>query len=712
MPRIPIYTQRVVPGGGVPVPQIKGSLPQVNMGEGLAAIAGGLESITAAGKFGQDVDVQILQIQEQQKKEKEILARAAQRQRDEDGKVYTLGALAKAKFDWVQRYSDMTQKAEPGAPGFTADFINQFDEYHKTATEQAPTPEAKKFLDERLQDLRLTFLDDAVRFQARAKTEYRISTVEDSVKNMGQAVYLRPDLYGKSLAEQKAVIESLDVPSDVRKKLMTYAVEKLSENAAEAIVTRDPLGVYNQIKSGKLVGPLRMLPAEKLDRLYAISEREVESRKREAEVQRREALLDVNRQADNASAALVRTGDTGVLPDLVRKMSALGDAQGARNLQTTMNTYKEAYGVLNKTSELPFQDRLAAINALEPQVDDRYYKTKTQALDFARRIVGQDMIEFRRDPAEYVMPQAIKDLTTIGNGQDLEAVTDRSLELQKQYGVAAPEVFGKSRAADLKDRYHALTDPEQKLQFVEGLKEYGKHERAALAELGLGPAQNFALMLGADNRPLARTLISVAELKPSEIGYDTIAADKPKKDVASNFYSGSMGETLTRQAMVTGTPDTAAMAKDLENLTVKYALFSGNVEKAMTDIWENNFNFINDDSLAHVWLPKKGVESKEVKNALTGIRDNLIPADINLTFAGREGLDEKYLFDHFVKNGVWVNSADGSGFTLYDPITNRAVPDKNGKPFSVSLDQVVSYQGPGPGRLPFMDMDDDFSGIN
>lgn len=225
--RVPIYEQRTSVDAGPGPAMVSG---RSGIGEGLQQIG------QALGQAGQTA----FSIAKQEQ------ARAL-REEEETAKVWTANAVAKARADLTRDLIGRQNTAAPGASGLTAGFDEAATEYEKNLLANAPNETARRFLQERLLSLRADLAGNAMTFEETERRRWRADTLGQAIDTAAGAVAADPTAYSKTLAEQLAVIDALDVPPAQRAELRQKAIDTLSKGVVMGEVERDPRAARRQL---------------------------------------------------------------------------------------------------------------------------------------------------------------------------------------------------------------------------------------------------------------------------------------------------------------------------------------------------------------------------------------------------------------------------------------------------------------------------------
>ncbi|WP_172677098.1 hypothetical protein [Salidesulfovibrio brasiliensis] len=398
-------------------------------------------------------------------------------------------------------------------------------------------------------------------------------------------------------------------------------------------------------------------PAQ-VSQLDAVYRGEVRRVKREREEFQRDRLAALSPLLEDSLASAMTEGTAmDGTEEMIAELGGLGERG-----QELAGAYAEQFArvshvwdVLDSVKDRPFGEQRAAVEVLRPEPGAQGYRADMDMYERAVSQVQQKAKAFADDPAGFAMPEAMRRAENSGvEEDDLAGRAALVLQVQKELGAEYPRILPKEQAARLKEKFRN-DDADGKAGLLLEVEHYGDHTRQVLTELGLSHAENFAAMLYLRDKQVGRKVLRAASMKLDELGADKEVAKTVRADLNPEFYSGSMGEVLTKQARLTGDPAYSRMAKELEDLTLKAAMVDGDAEEALESLW-GGFSFLTDEELAVAWMPKEHDED-EVEDGLRILR-------------ARMGKNSPALHDC-----VWKNAEDGDGFVLVHPALGSVIED-------------------------------------
>ena len=247
--RIPRYQQQVG-APSISTPTVRGvATPEDPTGAAMANLG------AEFGRAGQRLEI-----------EEEKRRRIKEKQELEDAKLEAHSVLSDARLTWTEQMLAAKEKAAPGAAGFTPEVLKQFDDYSAKAIGDRPSAITKRLLQEGFQNLRTNIGQDALVFEAQARVDHRVNSVEAGLNKAAQAVLTDPRQRAIALNEQLAYINSIDIPPKAKEALKERALQSLDSAALNGEInrsrnsTRAMDGLLDRMGKGEFAG----VPAQQL----------------------------------------------------------------------------------------------------------------------------------------------------------------------------------------------------------------------------------------------------------------------------------------------------------------------------------------------------------------------------------------------------------------------------------------------------------------
>lgn len=299
-------------------------------------------------------------------------AEVMRRSEEEEGRAWATSSVSEARLKWTQELANRQANAEPNAPGFTPNLLNDYDSYMQEAVGQAPTKSAKKFLGERLLEYRTMLGEHAIGFETKARLDWRNDQFTGAIENGKKTLTTDPSQFKDILAEQLAVVDGSAMPPIQKSAIRDKAISGLAEAAVWAQIKKAPAAFLTDIGfmgTGKRSGDIQgltgnaafdMLPFDKKTHMLDLAVREKAAN--DADVDKR-AKEERQKLSDNAMKDI-----WGKLADKTLRRS---DIEGARLI-------------------LPQAEYHSALKALEAMHDGRGQKSDPATFNRVQRLLTDE----------------------------------------------------------------------------------------------------------------------------------------------------------------------------------------------------------------------------------------------------------------------------------------------------------------------------------
>ena len=347
------------------------------------------------------------QMQRKQEIEAEKQRVALERQQLEDAKVETASVLSDARLKWTEHLLKAKETAAPGAAGLTPAVLKQFDEYSKQIIEDRQNPHAKNLLNQGLSNLRTQLGQDALQFEATARIDNRVNTLEAGINKTAQAVLTSPAQRSAALAEQLAVIDSMEIPPKQKEAMRERAIQTIDtaglngEIGAARNSTKALDAVLDRMQKGEFAG----VPANNLAAAEArvgnfkntlIVKAEAAERRRMAGLEQMERRLswyvengkdippaEFASFAKSARGTVYEGAVSGIIAEqkAVSELSLLPPAQQVAKV----NAIAQSYGAA------PSKEQITHLSKLQRYVDGNIKLMTDSPLSYAMQKEGADV---------------------------------------------------------------------------------------------------------------------------------------------------------------------------------------------------------------------------------------------------------------------------------------------------------------------------------
>ncbi len=168
-----------------------------------------------------------------------MLANQAKRE-EEAGRAWAVDAVSQARLEWTSRLQNSQANAPLGAPGFTENFVAEFDAYSAEALKNAPSESAKKYFHERLADIRTSLGEKAITFEASARVDYRDTQFNKAIENNQKLMMADPGQFEVALSETLAVIRESALPPKQKADMEQRAIVNIASSAVWSHMNKSP----------------------------------------------------------------------------------------------------------------------------------------------------------------------------------------------------------------------------------------------------------------------------------------------------------------------------------------------------------------------------------------------------------------------------------------------------------------------------------------
>lgn len=383
--RIPRYQQQIGAQAGA-TPTVRGTAaPYDPTGAAMAGMGDEMQRIGARVRREQEI-------------EDEKKRRVKEKQELEDAKLEAHKVLSDARLSWTEQMLAAKEKAAPGAAGFTPEILKQFDDYATKAVNERPNAITQKLLQEGFQNLRTLIGQDALGFEAQARVDHRVNSVEAGLNKAAQAVLTDPRQRAIAMNEQMAYINSIDIPPKAKEALKERALQAIDSAALNGEINRSRNstkamdGLLDRMGKGEFAG----VPAQSL----AAAETRINNFKNslviKSEAAERRRLTGLEQQSKRLSWYVENGRDIpqGEVDAFIRQSKGTPYA-GALDM---ILADQKAIGEMAKLAPA---EQVAQVKALERSYGDTPSKEQLQHLGKMRGYVEKNLKLLNESPLDY-----------------------------------------------------------------------------------------------------------------------------------------------------------------------------------------------------------------------------------------------------------------------------------------------------------------------
>ncbi len=662
------------------MPRIGNYEPQVSVrGAGLGAGPTNIEATTARGltAVGRGLD--------------EVQA-AIERGRDEDAAAWSAQTLAQAQSDWTQTLLTRKQAAPAGAPNFTPQLLQDFDEYSKKTLEQAPTKNTKQFLEQRFTALRGSLASDAIAFEAASSAANNTAIAKKSIDSARSELQVRPEVFSERVAERAALIDSMRLPAHDKQALTDYALTSMAHDATLGLIQRDPRGTLKLLNTEQ--GKTGVAAIEALDADHRIELRnaaEAEVRRLDAEQQSKltEARLAMNDQLRDIAVAAQAGIPVTNLPSKGTLTALFGEYEGQQRYEGAQRA-AQLSNTVAKMHTLPTADLIAQAHSFVPtQVEGA--ADQAQVAGFIGGRTEAILRDRAKDPAGYLVqysPTARDAWTRFSTAQqpaEQAAATENYLSTvraeKERLGIPGSDVLPNAYADGIADQINTAQNGEQLASTIE---REGARWGAAWPQVygQIAPKlSDTALVVGSGiPRAAATALTSMSQLKDAELKA-LLPPSTKWEDVQAAV--GKQLQDFQRSFPAEGARTFNAFNEAATRLTVRNmqqgASRGDAAAKAYQDLIGSQYQMIELRGVT-MRVPAS-LDGRAIEDGAKAALANFDAT--NLTIAAPPGsplTPEEYaqqFGEHVRQYGYWMTRPDGEGVVLY--VDGGPVFDQGGR---------------------------------
>lgn len=597
--------------------------------------------------------------------------------------------FSEAESAFTAQYSKAKEEAPADGKGFTEKMQEDYETFVSKAMENAPdSPRAQQLLTAKFARKKGAVLQDALSFQSRRSAEYQVIRTEKAMDNHSNTVRADPTQLPDTIQQQSELILNMNVPENIKDKLIIGGAQKLHDSALDGLVTQYEKGPVTVTEVDQLIGELksgqRGYKKGSSPEMYDAALTRLENRRKSIEAGTK-ATLGTD-MADTLASIGAGNGDPGLVTK-DRLVSLYPDKPEvvARNLQQIQSA-KDLHSYSQKMVFTTPAEDAEQEEALQAKIAGRgaAFEARNKAAYQQARAQKQKAIQ--TDSAAYVLradPQLAEDYIKAqqsGDVEDFASVLGRMDTLQEQIGVPAHrrQYLGNGAAKEAVARLNAAA-PEQAADQMEFLSnQYGgkyPHVMKELQKAGLdGSYQVLARLDGIEDVTTRKNLASAlksgrAELVKPLQGTDISDTDRELKDLFGDFQ-GSFN-----QAGATGANIVANELGAAQLLAYSYVGKGESpadaAEKAYSDLIGNRFDF------QEGYRAPKGTGDIAQLHTQTMLRDlrqeQFLPiavgpyTDPGMDTPDTEAYRQGVAYRRAKNEGIWVNNEDSSGVVLMVP---------------------------------------------
>jgi hypothetical protein len=661
MPSIPIIEQRTSAS-------MAGLGPGPSGGRGLEAVG---DAIGNAGRAQTEVHLREIEL------------------RDRDAIAAANAEIASARTHWIEQYQQRQQNAPAGAEGFTPQLMEDFDKDKSERLQRAKTPNAKRYLEQKLADVRLGLYDDALSYEAVAGAKHREGLLMQSVDGAKIAAGFRPEEFDSLLQEQNAGIAATGATAQRAEELRTGVKAQLAEAAVLGLIERNPAATLKQLNNEKSnISSINALTFEDRNRLRTTAEAEVRRLDAEAKGRQVEARQAMNERLQD----IVTAAQLGIPIDVPPKavLQALyGEQDGAKRHQFAT----QLAGVSNVTAQMHQMStpELAAASAMYRPTSVEGASDQVQLQAIVARNAKAIAADREEDPGGYLLQHSPLVQQAFAKVSDDPAGFMSALRAEKErLGISSPAALPDAYVQRISDQINQAGSAESLAQRIdEEAQRWGKAWPQVQGQL-MGKISDVAMVIGSGiPQSSAVALAATAHMGDAEL----------KTMLPPSTTWGNLTQRIDSQfadfqnSMPPEAAKTVAAVKDAAaRLALKYMHDGDSLIKAAgrahRDLVDSQYLLTRFRGKT-LRLPRQA-PVREITYGAQVLLDKYEPQGAIAVPPGAAMTVDEYSlrFQAYVrKNGYWVTRPDGEGLRMY---VDGGPVVAGGKPFDATWQELAT----------------------
>jgi len=668
MPQIPTYQRRATPQGTMGIQPVA----PADVGRSTAVVGQALGQVARAQDDVNNADAEM---------------------RLREGRVWANKAYLTTQAEWQKQLTERSEKAPLGAPDFTTTLLKDYDEFAAERLKNAPTRDAREWLEARLGDFGNSLSQDALKFESDSRRTLRGNQLDEAEGTARTLLRAKPEQFDSVLADQLETIDIAGLGAAETEARKLRARQALSASAVETLVERDPTAALKALraepgKSGR--SAVEGLSVESRERAINLAETEIRRREAEAKaraVENRQVLGD--RLRDIATAASLGL-PVSATPSRAELVAAFGEQDGAQR-------YAQAQQMVGLSRDIAGM-HLLSNTELAAKVES-YAPTQVEGAANQAALYGaaagpaQRIIAAReKDPAGYLIqysPLVAQKWEALQKGGSPTEYLSAVRAERERLGIPGSQTLPEGYVSALADR---MATPGQESvaalmasesdrwgpAWPEVYKQVSKHLPDA------------ALVIGSGIPKRAADALAQVSMLPKDQQDALLPAGKTRRDLSDEVESEL--EDLSATFGPEGAPVLTAVKNSVQQVALAYMSrgdsFGDAVAKAATDVANERYTFASfrgRDYRVPVQFDA-GLVDDGATRALREFR--AASGTVQQVPGTAEEVILSQLQDEVRRNGYWMTAPDESGLRLY--VNGQMVPRNNrGDPVQFTWDELL-----------------------
>lgn len=683
---------------------------------------------------------------------------------DQYSTVQAQNKISQAQVDWLGTLQKAKESGNGGSIN-TADMMQKFNDYTDTvASSDGMTPKASQLFREHMQEFGVHVYQHSLAIEAKGKVGDALSTAQNNYSALQGVV-------GSDASALPTAMSTVAMGAPAHPQAGTPVATNDTNAKQAGLVTS---AVDGSLTQSNWPGAEQIINDPNYSQ-YLSPEYKAATQDTVALQKKVQTNLDLENLASLRSANMKSLQETGQpadgynmawdasvhakTPDKAKEIyDKLTDAKNASLL---------VYQAKTATIGKPYEDGVAALNALKPDAGDPNYKLKFAAwqqgvtnFNDNRKLMNTDPFAYavKGDPSISYFQQKAQDAAASGDNQGSvnfqNIAINRALDIQRSAGVPEERlaVIDSAGAADLSNQIQQGTQTQGIGALQEIAQKYGANADKVFQSMqnlpegkGRLPVSYQVVASNLDNPQLATTMLNA--VRNNSANKATLEGSKTSSNDQLEFAVNTDPDMAAyRDAMNHASPEGLKYANEVaetaKSLARQYAVTGGsggsglNAQDAATNavkaVIKTQYGMQKNPDQSNFAIPAKAYTPDQqnamggyLRKAITHVGENglmlvgneaipIDPSSINPGISEKDDVQSKLLYNSVKDNAYWVTNPQGDGVQLlFNTPDGRAAGSRgvavksiDGKPISMKYSSALAQV-----TKPKMDLLD-LSGIN
>jgi len=306
----------------------------------------------------------------------------------------------------TKAYEQAKQEAPPGAQGFTDAVTKKFDEWLPAALDKGPkNTEAQKKLAAGYAQLKARVIDNAMQFEAQARTAETLRRTNDATDEMANTARADPTTMGNQLALSETLIKNAGLDKQTESATLLKIHDKIYRSGADGWTTQfetQPVTIAQldaaiaQVKKGDF-GFKDNLDPQTFDNVLT----RLENRKNQLKEENKQTVLYA---IQDEKAAIATNGRfTGMVTEKLLHDTFPNRPEYVKRVMMDLHSEQRKYNIKQSHLNTSPQEDKAYLSGLQARVRGEGAAFKRQEFIEAQQVIAAKYRDWMADPMAYMV---------------------------------------------------------------------------------------------------------------------------------------------------------------------------------------------------------------------------------------------------------------------------------------------------------------------